>query len=186
MKAHPLLCCACILVLTIIQGELLAQGSDLLVLRKGESKTLKTYLAGSQIAFKTASGLNVNGTIRKIDRDTLFISIYDERPAYNPWGTRFWDTVSVSLTKFHYKEITEIPKPVKGFGFVKNGWLFMLGGSAYAVLHSVNAAYLKEPIDPLTLGISVGTALTGFALNRIYRHSIRLGKKYHLQYIPVK
>jgi hypothetical protein len=178
--------CFFITAMVMTMPEMHAQGSDLIVLRKGKDKTLKTYLAGSQIAFKTHSGLAVKGTIRKIDKDSLFISIYDERPAYNPWGTRFWDTVSVSLAKFHYKEIMEIPKPAKGFGFVKNGWLFMLGGTAYALLHSINAAYLKEPIDPLTMGVASGTALTGLALNRIYHHSIKLGKLYQLQYIPVK
>lgn len=186
MKATLLRICFCMTVLVITIHQLRAQGSDLIVLRKGKDKTLKTYLAGSQIAFKTYSGLNVSGTIRKIDRDTLFISTYDERRAYTPWGTTFWDTVSVSLAKFHYTEVMEIPKPTKGFGFIKNGFLFLLGGTAYAVLHSVNAAYLKEPIDPLTLGISVGTALTGLILNKIHHHSITLGKQYHLQYIPVK
>lgn len=186
MKTTLMRMCFLVAALMITLVELRAQASDLLVLRKGKNKTLKTYLAGSTIAFKTHSGLSVGGTIRKIDSDTLFISVYDERAAYNPWGTKFWDTVSVSLSKFHYKEIMEIPKPAKGFSFITNGLLFMLGGTAYAVLHTVNAAYLKEPIDPVTVGVAVGAALTGLTLNRIYSHSIRLGKKYHLHYIPVK
>lgn len=166
-------------------GQLLAQGSDMVVLKKGPERTLKTYLSGSQIHFVTIAGTEVQGMIRKIQKDSLYINIYDERAAYTIWGTSFWDTVSVGLSRYHIKEVREIFKPREKFSFIKNGLIFMMGGSAYAILHSVNALYLKQPIIPSTMAISGAVALTGFALSRIHKKTVTLGNKYYLQYIPV-
>ena len=166
-------------------GQLLAQGSDMVVLKKGAERTLKTYLSGSQIHFVTIAGTEVQGMIRKIQKDSLYINIYDERAAYTIWGTSFWDTVSVGLSRYHIKEVREIFKPREKFSFIKNGLIFMMGGSAYAILHSVNALYLKQPIIPSTMAISGAVALTGFALSRIHKKTVTLGNKYYLQYIPV-
>lgn len=166
-------------------GQILAQGSDMVVLKKGPEKTLKTYLSGTQIHFVTIAGTEVQGRIRKIEKDSVFINIYDERAAYTMWGTSFWDTVSVGLSKYHIKEIREIFKPREKFSFIKNGLIFMMGGSAYAILHSVNALYLKQPIIASTMLISGSVALTGLVLNKVHKRTVRLGNKYYLQYIPI-
>jgi hypothetical protein len=168
-----------------LSGEMIAQGSDMIVLKKGPEKTLKTYVSGTQIHFVTIAGTEVHGQIRMIKKDSLFINIYDERAAYTIWGTSFWDTVSVGLSRYHIKEVREIFKPREQFSFIKNGWIFMMGGTAYAILHSVNALYLKQPIIPSTMLISGGVAMTGLVLNRVHKRTIRLGNKYYLQYIPV-
>jgi hypothetical protein len=166
-------------------SQVLAQGSDIVVLKKGPERTLKTYISGAQIHFVTIAGTEVQGMIRKIQKDSLYINIYDERAAYTIWGTSFWDTVSVGLSRYHIKEVREIFKPREKFSFIKNGLIFMMGGSAYAILHSVNAVYLKQPIIPSTMAISGGVALTGFVLGRIHKRTVTLGNKYYLQYIPV-
>jgi hypothetical protein len=165
--------------------NLYAQGSDMIVLKKGEKRTLKTWLAYSQVHFITIAGNEVTGTIKKIEKDSLFIQVYDERRNYTPWGTSFWDTIAVGLSRYHYKEIREVVKPQRGFGFIRNGILFIVGGTAYAILHSVNGLYLKQPIDPVTMGISGGVAATGLVLKRIHRRTVPLGKKYQLIYINV-
>jgi len=175
----------CLFIFFLSCSQLLAQGSDMVVLKKGPERTLKTYLSGSQIHFVTIAGTEVQGMIRKIQKDSLYINIYDERAAYTIWGTSFWDTVSVGLSRYHIKEVREIFKPREKFSFIKNGLIFMMGGSAYAILHSVNAVYLKQPIIPSTMAISGAVALTGFALGRIHKKTVTLGNKYYLQYIPV-
>lgn len=164
---------------------LYGQGSDMIVLKKGEKRTLKTWLAYSQVHFITIAGNEVSGTIKKIEKDSLFIQIYDERKNYTPWGTSFWDTIAVGLSRYHYKEIREVVKPQRGFGFIRNGVLFIVGGTAYAILHSVNGLYLKQPIDPVTMAISGGAAATGLVLKRIHRRTVPLGKRYQLNYINV-
>lgn len=174
------------ITLLFISVQLFSQGSDMIVLKKGPEKTLKTFMAGSQIHFISSSNIRVQGRIKKIENDSLFINTYDEGSVYSRWGTTFWDTLSVSLAKYHINEISEIVKPREGLAFIKNGFLFMLGGISYAILHSVNAAYLKEPIVPSTMAISGTVALTGYVLNRIHKNTIRLRNRYYLQYIPLK
>lgn len=163
-----------------------AQGSDMVVLKKGENKTLKTYIAGSQIHFISIAGNEVEGNIKKIERDSIFIHTYDSRAAYTMWGTSFWDTVSVSLSRYHISEIREIIKPKSGFGFIKNGYLFMIAGISYAILHVVNAPILDQPIIPGQLAVAGGITASGIVLNRIHKSTVKLGKKHYLQYIPIK
>jgi hypothetical protein len=77
-------------------------------------------------------------------------------------------------------------KPEQHFGFIRNGFIFIMGGLSYAFLHSVNAWYLKEKIDTRTLAYSGGSVLTGLLLKKIHRNTIRLNKRHYLQYIPLK
>ena len=164
----------------------LAQGSDMVVLKKGTDKTLKTYIAGSQIHFISIAGNEVEGNIKKIERDSIFIHTYDSRAAYTMWGTSFWDTVSVSLSRYHISEIREIIKPKSGFGFIKNGYLFMIAGISYAILHVVNAPILDQPIIPGQLAVAGGITASGVVLNRVHKNTVKLGKTHYLQYIPLK
>jgi hypothetical protein len=175
-----------IMIAFVASSRCLAQGSDMVVLKKGANKTLKTYIAGAQIHFISISGNEVEGNIKKIERDSLFIHTYDSRAAYTMWGTSFWDTVSVSLSRYHISEIREIIKPRSGFGFIKNGYLFMIAGISYAILHVVNAPILDQPIIPGQLAVAGGITATGIVLNRLHSNTIKLGKKHYLQYIPLK
>ncbi len=176
-----------LMLLMLLAGSMLyAQGSDMVVFKKGENKTLKTYIAGSQIHFISIAGNEVEGNIKKIERDSIFIHTYDSRAAYTMWGTSFWDTVSVSLSRYHISEIREIIKPKSGFGFIKNGYLFMIAGISYAILHVVNAPILDQPIIPEQLAVAGGITASGIVLNRVHKSTVKLGKKYYLQYIPIK
>lgn len=176
------------LLMTLFGGSLTlyAQGSDMIVLKKGSEATLKTYVVGTQIHFISIAGSNVKGLIKKINNDSIYINTYDERSVYSSLGGTFWDTISVGLSRYHINEVREIIKPSKGFGFIKNGALFMIGGTGYAILHTVNSAYLKQPIEGQTLAISGGVALVGYLLNRLHKNTIKLGNRYYLQYIPLK
>lgn len=171
-------------LLTSIQS--FAQGSDMVVLKKRNNRTLKTYFPGLQIHFITMAGDEVKGTVRKIANDSIFINIYDERRAYTAFGTSFWDTIAVGLSRYHLNEIREVVKPHKGFSFIRNGFLFMLGGTSYAFLHVFNSAIYKEKVDTRTLAWCAGSIATGYMLKRIHRNTVHLGKRYYLQYIPLK
>jgi hypothetical protein len=61
----------------------------------------------------------------------------------------------------------------------------MVAGISYAILHVVNAPILDQPILPGQLAIAGGITATGIVLNRIHKSTVRLGKKYHLQYISL-
>ena len=172
--------------LLLFAGESIAQGTDILLLKKSNGRTIKTYVAGSFIEFRDISGRNVTGVIRRLERDTLFISYYDVRQGYTMWGTTMADTLSAYLMKYHYKEIAAIKRDTKTFQFVRDGTLFIIGGVAYALLHSVNAAIKKEPVDGKTLAIAGGVAVTGFVMRKLQRKNYVLGRHFSLHYIGLK
>jgi hypothetical protein len=155
-------------------------------LKKRNGITKKTFFAGVQINFIDVSGRQVEGTINKIVNDSIYVKLYDTRKQYTIWGTSFWDTISIFTARYHYKEIREIIKPPKGFRFIKNGMIFIVSGVGYLFLHTFNAIYLKEKLDGKTMAISSASVLSGILLKKTYHNSIRLGKQYYLQYIPLK
>jgi hypothetical protein len=160
------------------------QGSfDIVVLRDNNDRTIKSYFQGIPIVFGTTSGKYVEGTIRKIERDSIFIMKYDVRRAMTMWGTQVQDTVGVFWTAYHTNEISWIRKPKAKFEFVRDGTIFMIGGVAYAALHVFNAAYLGEPVIWSTVGISMGVAAAGFVMHKLRKRKYIIGHGYTLKYI---
>lgn len=164
----------------------MAQGSDLMLLKKNNNRTVTSYLTETPIHLITVNGENIKGKIKKIDKDSLYINTYDERAGYTIWGTRVWDTLSIGLTKIHYNEIREIVKPRAGMSIIKNGYIFLAAGISYALLHLVNAAYLKQPVDGVLMAKAGGLILGGWILKKTHKSTVKLGRRYHLQYVPLK
>jgi hypothetical protein len=161
------------------------QGSFDMVLLKDKSsgRTVKSYFSGIPIAFETKSGRFVEGNIMKIERDTIFIQYYDVRRAMTMWGTQVQDTISVYWTGYHTNEIAWIRKPNAKFEFVRNGTIFMIAGTGYALLHVINAAYLDEPVLWSTIGVAAGVAVGGFIMYKLRKKRYVIGKGYELRYI---
>lgn len=163
-----------------------SQGSDLLLLKKSRTKTIQTFFAGSYIHFTDINGREESGVIKKIERDTLFIIHHDVRRAYNMWGTSVADTVSAFLNRYHYNEIKAVYKPPKSFEFIRNGTLFMIGGTGYAVLHLANSAIQSQKVDGKTMAIAGGVAAVGFIMYKMRKYKYTIGKKFQLTYIGMK
>ncbi len=177
----------CLLLLfNVCTIALHAQGSDMVLLKKKNNKTIQKYLAETPVNLITKNGERINGMIKKIDRDSLFINTYVERSAYTMWGTRFWDTLSIALIKVHCNEIAEIVKPRAGLGIIRNGYLFLAGGLSYATLHLGNAVISNEPLDGTLLAKAGAVALAGIILRKTYRSTVKIGERYKLHYIPLK
>jgi hypothetical protein len=172
-------------ILLFITPVSFAQGSDILLLKKRNGKTQEKYLRGATIQFTDNTGRTTEGTIGKIDKDSIFILTHDIRQRYTQWGTAASDTISAFLNPYHFREITTIRKPVKGFGFIRNGTLFIIGGTAYGLLHLVNAAILKEKVDGKTMALAGGVALSGWLIKKLHRYHYRIGSNYHLTYIDL-
>lgn len=161
-----------------------AQGWDMVLLKRND-KTLNTYMPGKQIMFSMKDGSFGAGTIKKIERDSIFLQEYDVRKAYNVWGTSSLDTVSAFLNAFAYKEIKAIMRPDKGFEFIRDGSLFIIGGVVYMGLHVVNSAIQKASLDPKAMAISGGFIVGGWVMHKLRKHEYTIGGKYHLEYLPV-
>jgi len=170
----------------ISHSPVYAQGSDLLLLKKGKGQTVQTYFAGSFIHFMDINGHEETGVIKKIERDTLFILYYDIRRGYNMWGTSVADTVTAFLNKYHYNEIRSIYKPPQSFEFIRNGTILMIGGVGYATLHVANAAIQNEKVDAKSLAIAGGVAAAGFIMYKLRKHEYTIGNKYQLIYVGLK
>ena len=175
------------LLIMILSIPAMAQisGHDMVILKDKRGKTIKTYFNGMPIDMY-AAGRSVQGVIRKVRDDSIFIQYYDVRQAYTQWGTTVMDTVTSYLTPYGTKEIKWIRKPAAKFEFIRNGTLFMLGGTAYMVLHVVNAAYLKQPVIGSTMAIAGGIAVTGFIMHKLRKRKYVIGKGYELKYISIE
>ena len=174
-------------MLFIAGAEVCAQvkTSDMVVLRNKQGHTIKSYFSGMPIDFGDRGGREVSGVVKKIDYDTIFIQQFDIRQAYNRWGTYVMDTVTTYLLKYHYNEISWIRKPSARLEFVRDGTIFMIGGTAYLLLHVINAAYLKEPVVGSTVAIAAGVAVGGLVMKKLRKRKYTIGKKYSLVYIDM-
>lgn len=174
------------LLLCFVTMEIVAQqhGSfDMVVLRDKNNRTVKSYFQGIPIVFGTKSGRYVDGNVKKIEHDSIFIQKYDVRRAMTVWGTQVQDTVGLFWTAYHTNEVAWIKKPKAKFEFVRDGTIFMIGGAAYTALHLFNSAYLKEPVNWTTVGISMGIAAAGFVMHKLRKRQYVIGKGYELKYI---
>lgn len=162
-----------------------AQQSDFFSLKKN-NRTIRHYFAGSFIEFIHRNGTAVYGNITLVQNDSFYITQYDVRMLPNPWGTRTADTVASYMMRFHMEEIAAIPKPEKGFEFIRNGTLLMVGGSTYAFLHTTNGLIFKKKIYPSTILISGGVAAVGYGMRKLRKYFYPIGKKYQLTYIRLK
>ena len=176
-----------VLLLVLFCAQAFAQqsGHDMVVLRNKKGRTVKTYFNGITIDMG-ASGRQVYGVIRKVRDDSIFIQYYDVRKRYNMWGTSVLDTVTSYLTPYGVSEISWIRKPPAKFEFVRNGVLFMIGGTTYMLLHVINAAYLNQPVIGSTMAISGGIAVTGFIMNRLRKRKYEIGRGYELKYVSME
>lgn len=168
----------------IISQAAFSQQSDFISLKKN-GRTIKNYFTGSSFDFVHANGSMVSGIIDRIYKDTLYMYQYDIRMSPTPWGTRFADTIGKYDLKYSFREIAAIPKPGKGFEFIRNGTLFMVGGIGYAALHTINGLIQKSKIEPATLAISGGVALVGFGMRKLRKYYYTIGKKYTIDYVQL-
>ena len=161
-----------------------AQGWDMVLLKKHD-KTINNYMPGRSIMFTMRDGRFAAGMIKKIEKDSIFLQEYDVRKAYNAWGTSALDTISAYLNAYAYRDINAIMRADKGFEFIRDGSLFMVGGSVYMVLHVVNSIIQKAPLSPKAMAISGGFIVGGWVMHKLRKHEYRIGDKYHLEYLPV-
>lgn len=172
------------------------QQSDYIVLKKRNNRTVKTYFTGTFISGKTYGGFVINGIIKDIRNDTIFIQQQDVYQIPTQFGVPALDTVVYTtgiffreIKQFYFSDHTGIggaPRR-KSFGEVQLPKLLILGGAGYVVLELVNTAYRQEPIsdrDKLTgLGIAAGLAAIGFTWQQLKNQSNKAGGQYRVVYV---
>ncbi|WP_290708178.1 hypothetical protein [Flavihumibacter sp. CACIAM 22H1] len=167
-----------------------AQMGDFISLKRANNRHVASYFKGSRIEFQHVNGQYINGPIEAVRNDSIFVRQWQIVSYITQLGTSKVDTLGSMVYGLHYQEIFKIIHNKKeGWGFVKNGSIFMIGGVGYAVLNLINGAYRKEPIgDPAnlrSLGIAGAVAGGGFLLNRLHRHREKKGKNYKIVYVKM-
>lgn len=170
--------------LIIISSFLHAQQSDFISFRKN-NRTIKTYFKGMSIEFINPGGAYINGIIESIRNDTIYIKQYDVRMLQTHWGTQSPDTISHYNLRFHYHDITAIPKPPQAFEFIRNGTLFIISGSGYAFLHIFNGLIQKRSINFNTVAVAGAVAAVGFTMLKLRKHFYPIGTKYRIVYMKM-
>ncbi len=153
------------------------------VLRK-HNQTIKTYFPTSYIVFQLSNKQWIEGRIKTIKDDSLFINQMALRNVINYLGLFAIDTVRLGIFKVSVNEIYALPKEKESFSFIRNGSLFQIGAIGYMGLNIINGLGKNEPVfegDNLTsLGVAAGVFALGTVLHSTYNDTYILGKKYRL------
>src|SRR5699024_1458028 len=137
-----------LIILISISSASFCQLSDFIVVKKRNGRTIETFMAGKAILFKTNTGAVIDGQIKDIRNDSIFVQTYVIRTVPTNLGVTILDTISRSLFASNYQNISRIKVFHKAESSGGNllGPLLMLGGSGYIVLNLINSAGKSEPL----------------------------------------
>lgn len=174
--------------------------SDYIIIKKKNNRTLQTYFAGGFISALAFNGFNVNGYIKDIRNDSIFV--VQQRTVLA--GTAFGSVIDTSYYTigFDYREIQRFnisSRYVHGFnpgakrgGFVSRvlPTLMTLGGAGYLVLEIVNGTYRHESLDAHnklpSLIVAAGVMAGGITWSALQKKSENASEKYRVIYVHKK
>jgi hypothetical protein len=168
-----------------------------LLLFKKKNITVQSFWVGSIIAFQLRDKQWQKGEITKIRNDSFFI-----RPVVVQYSLLTTDTFYYDVLGFSVSDVYAMPKrgvlidykdgefQISRSGghqhwyWIKSGWLFRVAGAGYAgliVANSLLDSDLSISDSKPQLAVAAGVFLVGVLLKKIYKLTIRTGKKYHLE-----
>jgi hypothetical protein len=168
-----------------------SQSSDIINVTRKNGRHLKSFFAGSPIMFQTKRGNYVNGIIKSIKNDSLFVKTYVMGRYMTEYGFTVLDTANVFTTGFSYKELSRIKLDEKKSFFRKNlGGLLVAGGAAYTVLNIINTAGSKESLGSnenlKNLGTAGAAIGVGLLINKIFPVTIFSRKSDKINYVNMQ
>ncbi len=171
-----------LLLFTAIYIQANAQ-QGFVVLRK-HNQTIQTFFPTGYIRLQLSNYQWIEGRIKLIKEDSLFIDQMAIRQVANYFGLPTVDTVRFGLFKIHLNEIHALPKTSDGLAFLTNGTLLQIGSAGYMGLNIINGIGKNEPIFSIDngtrLGIATGIFAIGTLLHRTHKDTYIIGKKYQL------
>ncbi len=177
--------CFFILVILFYPVDMIAQGSDFIMLKK-RNHTLQTYYTGSNIEFITTSGAYRNGLINSIKHDSIYMQEFVVRRIPTTFGTYILDTAGSFRYVYHYKEIKAFGKEQKGFNVSGSGAALLGGGILLTFASGISYLIDKDKFSPGLLGAAVGLGTLGYFMSKSGSKGTVIGKRgYHLQYMGV-
>ncbi len=187
-----------VLLLFFYTSALLAQ-EDFFIFKKN-NKAITTYRVGSYIAFQLKNKQLQNGFISGIQNDSFYV-----KPYYVKYYLTHTDTIRFTTVSFAITDIYAMPK--KGiqidwkegkyqirknaghvhFFWIKGGYLFRALGLGLFTTNIVNEVVekrnplLKDNLPNLALYSSL--YLFGKTLKWLYKPTLKIGKKYSVDYM---
>ena len=191
------------LILTVILFLItpLSYSQQNVLVFKKKNKPIEQFWIGSIIAFQLKDKEWQKGEITKVQNDSFYIRPFIVH--YTLMGT---DTVRFNVAGFSFSDIYAMPKRgvlihyANGhfeinksaghmhFYWIKSGFVFRLGAATYAALHLINGMIknnlsLSESIKPL--GIAAAVFAGGVILQKSYKVTHRLKRKYHFEILKL-
>jgi len=173
-----------LIVFAILYSHLSFSQGDFILLRRG-NVVVQSYFKDSYLKCQLTNGQWIEGRIRKIKADSLFLEQFQVRMVASVFGTPMLDTLKYGLAKLSINDIHTLPKKEHGITMVKDGSLLMIGAGGYMVLNIINGLTQSNQSvtsnqNLINLGIAAGVFMFGEILHWTHHDFITIGKKYQL------
>lgn len=164
-----------------------AQYSDFLLLKK-KNKTIKSYYSGVNIELITKSGVYKNGTINKIQNDSIFLQEFLISNSMTSMGFYVIDTMGSLNYSYHYKDIQSVIKKSRAnFDWSASGAALLGGGILLSTASGIVYLADRDKFSPQLLIAGSGLGVIGYFLSKIKPKNVVIGKRnYKLEYIKMQ
>ena len=158
---------------------------------------MQSFWVGSTIAFQSQDKEWQKGEIITIRNDSFFI-----RPAVVQYSLLTTDTFYYNVARFSVSDVYAMPKrgvlidykdgefQVSQSGghqhwyWIKSGWLFRVAAAGYAgliVANTIIDSDLSLSDSKTQLAVAAAVFTVGVLLKKIYKLTLRTGKRYHFE-----
>lgn len=187
-----------IALLTFCSSVVYSQ-QDFFILKK-RNKKIAFFKKYSYITFQLKSREWITGYITKVQNDSFYVNPMVVHYSWMGADTVHYNILPVSLAdvfamprkgeqSVYVNDRVKIILGNEHWVWIKNGWLFRVGGGGYTMLNTTNSLLQKDPPFASNnigkLGIGAAVFLIGELLHLTYKPTLRIGKKYHIQSIKV-
>lgn len=160
--------------------------SGVLVFKK-KNQNIQSWVKDDYIRFQYVTTQWLEGRIKRIERDSVFVNCYITRQVPNQFGFAITDTSWFGMMGIHVSEIIGMPGNRYKSGMFTNGSLLKIGSAGYIFLNLFNSIENGEAVfashNLRNIGIAAGVFLIGQLQSLKYKSYIRMGKKYSMQII---
>lgn len=170
----------------LFSGVVNAQHSDFLILKKS-NKTIKSFYSGVNIELITNSGVYKNGTINKIQNDSIFLQEFLVNKSMTSMGFYVIDTLGSFHYNYYYKDILSIIKKSKAnFDWSTSGATLLGGGMLLTIASGIVYLADRDKFSPQLLLAGAGLGVIGYFMSKIKPKNVVIGKRnYRLEYIKM-
>lgn len=176
------------LLLLLCMEKIQAQ-SNILVFKE-KNRNVKSWVKDDFIHFQYVTTQWIDGKIKKITADSIYINAFVLRQIPNQFGFPTVDTSWFGLMGIHISEIIGMPGNRFRSGIIGNGTLFQVAGSGYILVNVLNSIIKSDNFfrsDNITsIGIAAGMVLIGKLQSLKHRPYVRIRKKYSMQIISMQ